>query len=106
MPMQPSPMADTSRLVLPSVRFCIRSPSGTRLEFDPGRPCQRAQHRLDVGRCDGRVLGAIGSVDLVVDALVGTGEPDVLVDASSLNVALVAYLRGGNQAAPCGAGTE
>src|SRR6266542_3869669 len=94
MPMQPSPMAETSSLLLPSVRLCISSSqSGARYDLERRRSRLTAHHRLDVGGCDGRVPGAVCSVDLIVDAPVGIDEPDVLVDADGVNLAIVVRLR-------------
>src|SRR5438105_2956016 len=94
MPMQPSPMAETSRLSFPRYRFCIASPfrtSGDELDRRGSRFW--ADHELDVVRV-AAVLLAIGFVNRVVDRIVGVDEGDVLVDAPGADASFVTVLGG------------
>src|SRR5678816_2234531 len=111
MPIQPSPIAETSKPPVPSVRFCIASPLG-RASCQAVSCSTSAGHELDRGGSRSGVddaaddpfavavvLVAVGGVDLVVAVRVGVGEGDVLVDAAGPDVALVADLGGKKKAA-------
>src|SRR5512132_3054348 len=99
MPMQPSPIAETSRLLWPSIRFCIRSPCSAGYELDRGGSGLRVHAAADDPFAVAAVLVAVGGVDGVVEVGVGVGEGDVLVGAAGPDVALVAHLGGGEPAA-------
>src|SRR5262249_38661669 len=99
--MQPSPTAETSRLLLPSLRFCILSSSKphqsscrsdistvltacarrsgidvVRHDFDRGGASACADHRAEVRAA--AVLGPVGIVDEIVDRPVDRLEGDLL----------------------------
>src|SRR5215211_363801 len=102
MPMQPSPIAETSRPVSPSIRFCIRSPlilASVGHELDRGGLRPGVHDAADDPFAVAAVLAAVGGVDLVIEVGVGVGEGDVLVDTAGPDVALVADLGGGEPAA-------
>src|SRR5215208_573044 len=99
MPIQPSPIAETSRFLLPSILFCIGSPCSAGHELDRGGSCLSVHDTADDVRAVAAVLVAVGGVDLVVEVGVGVGEGDVLVDAAGPDVAFVAYLGAGEPAA-------
>jgi hypothetical protein len=63
----------------------------TREEFERRGPRVGGDQGVDVGRAVAAVLGAIESIDPVVDAGVGLlGEGDVLVDAAGADAAIAA----------------
>src|SRR4029450_133718 len=79
MPIQPSPIAETSKPPVPSVRFCIASPSGrascqaVSCSSSAGHESDRGGSRSSVGDAAGgpfavaAVLVVVGGVDLVVE---------------------------------------
>src|SRR5215218_1228335 len=94
MPMQPSPIAETSRFLRPSIRFCIGSPPSAGYELDRGGSGLRVHDAADDPFAVAAVLVAVGGVDLVIEVGVGVGvgEGDVFVDAAGPDIALVARL--------------
>src|SRR6516164_9202533 len=48
-------------------------------------------HGVDVGAAVAAVLGAVGGVDMVVEAVVGVGERHVLVHPAGLDAAVAAF---------------
>src|SRR5512132_334321 len=111
MPIQPSPIAETSKPPVPRVRFCIAAPLGRAscqavscsssagLELDRGGSRSGVDDAADDPFAVAAVLVAVGGVDLVVEVGVGVGEGDVLVDAAGPDMALVADLGAGEPAA-------
>src|SRR5829696_1518901 len=99
MPMQPSPIAETSRLLLPSIRVCIGSPCSAGYELDRRGLRLRVDDAADDPFAVAVVLVTVGGVDGVVEVGVGVGEGDVSVDAAGPDVALVAHLGAGEPAA-------
>src|SRR6266536_192954 len=76
--MQPSPRAETSRLLFPSVRFfmmlsfqlLLGMTCHTRHELDCRCARRRSHHRIDIPTTGAAVFDPIGGIDLVVDARV------------------------------------
>src|SRR4029450_7547454 len=98
MPTPPSPIAETSRLLWPSIRFCIGSPCSAGYELDGGGSGLWVHDTADDPLAVAAVLVAVGGVDGVVEVGVGVGEGDVLVDAAGPDVAFVAHLGAGEPA--------
>src|SRR6266571_8855524 len=92
MPIQPSPRAETSRWLLPSVRFrtCM-SHSGARNELERCGFRFGGEDGADDAGGVPAVLGAVGSVDLVAK-VVRLDESNVLPDAARLDPRFVAIL--------------
>src|SRR5919106_3626379 len=94
MPMQPSPMAETSRPLVPSIRFCIASPCSAGHELDRRGSRLGIHDAADNPFAVTVILVAVGGVDGVVEGGVGVGEVDVLVDATGPDVTFMADLGG------------
>src|SRR5713226_2133408 len=103
--MQPSPIAETSRLLLPSLRFCIVVSFDSELRSARQQPKLRgSRHRTHYGVDDfclvAAVLGAVRSVDRVVEPGISVGEDHFFLDSDGANTAFVPYL---GAAKPAGA---
>src|SRR5580658_10791152 len=101
--MQPNPIAETSRLLFPSLRFCMINSSFrcnavelracyARRQFDRRRSRFWAHHHVDVGCSLAAVLGAVRGVDLVVEVGVGVEEHRVFLDAACTDTTFAAHL--------------
>src|SRR5437870_10137023 len=93
MPMQPRPMADTSRSLCPSLRFCILCPVTSEASFEGGLPRLGADHRVHMRRAVASVFGAVLGIGGVGDRRFRIEQLDILPNAASLDVTLVAHLR-------------
>src|SRR5580698_8354552 len=87
--MQPSPMAETSRPLSPSLRFCIDfHPSRSHSAWhDPDR-CRSSlgvRHRSDVLRAMAAIFGTIGCVDLIAGGGIGVLEQNIFPDTAGID---------------------
>src|SRR5579872_1852443 len=103
MPMQPSPMAETFKLFSQSLRFCIvlffRSElTSARQQSNRRGSRLRTHYGADDFCLIAAVLGAVRSVDLVVEPEINVAEGHVFLDTACADTAFVPYLDGAKPA--------
>src|SRR5208283_1861242 len=97
MPMQPSPMAETSRLLFPSLRFCIVVSFDAELMSARQQPNRRGarlstHYGIDDSCLVAAVLGAVRSVDIVIEPRISVGEDHFFRDTAGADTAFASYL--------------
>src|SRR5579862_5920082 len=95
--MHPRPIAETSRPLLPSLRFCIIVSVDAKLlavRQEPKRrgACLKTHYRVDNSCPIAAVLGAVRKVDGVTKFGIRVGEDHFFSDAAGANAACVPYL--------------
>jgi hypothetical protein len=101
--MQPSPLADTSKLLLPSLRFCVVvsiDSESTSTRQQPNRRGSRPRTYYGVDDCClvAAVFGAVRSVDRVVEPGINVGKDYFPLDSAGADAAFVTYLAGADAA--------